>query len=529
LIIPSGRGGALAVYRNLSGRFSPFQTDALKKPAARDQTTILGLDRLLVVGASNYDDGTTNGGWARVIDLGGTGSGEILLNPKGCTGPLAMADINGDGALDLFVGARAISRKYPHSTPSMVCLSKGNRFDPAQTLDAGIVSGAVFSDLDDDGDAELVLACHWGPVRVFRNDKGRFVEATESLGLSPFKGLWNGVATADLNNDGRPDIIASNWGRNSRWQASPEKPLKFYAGDFDQDGTVDMVDAFFDPALGREVPHASLRFLGRALPELNGRMPTFGAFAAASLKDILNTDELGTPLEVTTLSTTVFLNEGGRFTARELPVDAQFTPAFGIAPGDFNGDGNDDVYLAQNFFGTNPEMARPDPGRGLLLLGDGAGALTVAPSQKIGASAYGEQRGCAAADFDRDGRLDLALAQNSAQTKLFRNQGSARCLAVTLVGTAPNAQAVGGALRVGSSARAASRRLREIQRGGGYWSVNSPTQLLGGREEIQALEVRFPGKDWRTVKVPPQAWEITINETGEVRDRTAHASPARSR
>jgi hypothetical protein len=100
---------------------------------------------------------------------------------------------------------------------------------------------------------------------------------------------------------------------------------------------------------------------------------------------------------------------------------------------------------------------------------------------------------------------------------------------VTLIGTAPNAQAVGGALRVGSSARAASRRLREIQRGGGYWSVNSPTQLLGGREEIQALKVRFPGKDWRTVKVPPQAWEITINEAGEVRDRTAHASPAPSR
>lgn len=515
LIIPTGRGGSLAVYQNDSGEFKRLQNEALKRVAARDQTTVLGLNQVLVAGSSNYEDGTTNGGLARAVDLLRAGStGEILANPKASTGPMALADVNADGELDLFVGMRAISKRYPESTSSMIYAKKGNRFELLQTLDAGLVSGAVFSDVDGDGDSDLVLACVWGPIRVYRNSNGRFTNATESLGLSAFTGLWNGVATADFNNDGRPDIIASNWGKNSRWKASQEKPLKLYYGNFDQNETIDMVDAYYDSVLGREVPYSSLRFLGRALPELTTRMPTFAAFAAASLNQILNVQDAGQPLEVRTLATMVFLNGESGFTARELPPEAQFTPSFGAAVGDFNGDGNDDVFLAQNFFGTNLEMPRPDPGGGLLLLGDGSGTLAPTPASKSGLFAYGEQRGCASADFDRDGRLDLAVGQNSAETKLFRNQGSARGLAVTLIGSARNVQAVGAAVRYKD--KSARTHFREMQQGSGYWSVNSSTLLLGPREEIKELEVRFPGKDWLTVKVPPEAWEITVDQAGKL-------------
>ena len=513
LIIPSGRGGAMAVYHNETGRFVPLERDSLGKIAPRDQTTVLGLNSILLVGTSNYDDATTNGGWARVVDLATTAAGEILPGPKGCTGPLALADINGDGALDLFVGTRAVSKRYPNAIPSSLFVKKGNRFESAQTLDAGLVSGAIFSDIDLDGDPDLVLACAWGPIRIYLNEKGHFTEATSRFGLENSKGLWNGVSAADLNNDGHPDIIASNWGKNSRWQATPEAPLKLYHGDFDKDGTVDMVDARFDPALGREVPYASLRFLARALPELNARMPTFASFAAAPLKEILNVEHLPTPFEVTSLATTVFLKTNGRFVARELPPEAQFTPAFGIAAADFNGDGNQDVFLAQNFFGTNIEMPRPDPGRGLLLVGDGTGSLRAVSSRNSGLFLYGEQRGCATADFDRDGRMDLVVAQNSAATRLFRNDRSDRCLAVTLISAASGHSAIGATLRYSTKS---GTHFREIQAGTGYWSVSSPTQLLGPRNEIRELEVRFPGRSWQTIKVPPAAWEIAIDSAGMV-------------
>src|SRR6185295_10246012 len=151
----------------------------------------------------------------------------------------------------------------------------------------GLISGAVFSDLDGDGAPELILACEWGPVRVLHNEKGRFTEITKELGLDQYLGWWNGVTTGDLDNDGRLDIVAGNWGRNTRYQRYLQKPLRLFYGDFDGDGNVDLLEAYFAPELNKVVPWSTLDVVSKAMPFVGERFSTYRAFGRASVEEIL--------------------------------------------------------------------------------------------------------------------------------------------------------------------------------------------------------------------------------------------------
>src|SRR6185503_7473844 len=118
---------------------------------------------------------------------------------------------------------------------------------------------------------------------------------------------------------------------------------------------------------------------------------------------------------------TVFLNRGKSFEAGPLPTEAQMAPCFAVCVGDADGDGNDDIFLSQNFFASQPESPRCDAGQGLWLRGDGKGSFKAVPGRESGVKVNGEQRGAAVCDFDQDGRLDLVVTQNGAETKLYRN------------------------------------------------------------------------------------------------------------
>jgi hypothetical protein len=375
----------------------------------------------------------------------------------------------------------------------------------------GLVSGAVFSDLDLDGDPDLVLACHWGPVRVLRNDQGTFKDATEEFGLAKFTGLWNGVATGDFDGDGRPDIVAGNWGLNTRWKATEEHPLKLYYGDLDGNGIIDMVEARFDQGLKKEVPIRTMKSVGPALPFVPEKMQTYAKYGSSSVQEIYGEALAKAEVhQVTTLATTLFMNRGGKFEAKRLMAEAQFTPAFGICIGDFDGDGKEDVFLSQNFFATNPEMPRSDAGRGLLLKGDGQGNLAPVPGQVSGIKVYGEQRGAAVTDFDQDGRLDLAVTQNAAETKLYRNR-SAKPGARVIVRNAAGEPAVGASVRVTGQGISL---FREIQLGSGFYSVNGLATIVPHGTD---LVVRFSDGKTVSTKVAAGAKMITISADGNVR------------
>jgi len=373
----------------------------------------------------------------------------------------------------------------------------------------------VMSDLDGDGYPELVLACEWGPVRVMRNEKGRFKEATRELGLEGYTGWWNGVSTGDFDGDGRMDIVASNWGQNTKYEHHRQQPLKLYYGNFSGSGDLSTIETWHDLIKGDQVPLRHLDLVAKSIPDLIARFPSHQSFAEASIGDVLGEGyKSAKSVSANWLETTVFLNRGGHFERRVLPMPAQLAPAFAICVADFDGDGRDDVFLSQNFFGVEPESSRHDAGRGLWLKGDGSGNFRAITGQESGVIIYGEQRGAALADFDRDGRVDLAVTQNGAETKLFRNMQGRAGIRVRLKGTAGNPSGIGSAVRLKYGSTFGP--VREIHAGSGYWSQDSLVAVLGKRDEPGQLWVRWPGGAEVLYDLLKGVVEVEVRPSGEL-------------
>lgn len=527
LLIGSGKGGRLSVYRNDGrGSFKPWKEPPFDQPITRDQTTILTWprgpgDTVVLAGSANYEDGLAVGSCARLFDLKNRTVTDALPAQESSTGPMALADIDGDGDLDLFAGGRVVPGRYPQPASSRLFKAAGGGFEiDAENsrilANVGLVSGAVFSDLDADGDPDLLLACEWGPVRVFFNNQGRFTEATAELGLDKLLGWWNGVNTGDFDGDGRLDIVASNWGRNTPYEWHRSQPLRLIHGDLDGNGTEDLIEAYFDTDMKQWVPERMLSFYARGLPLLRQRFPTYESFACARVEEICgDAYRTARQLQANCLESTLFLNRGNRFEARSLPVEAQLAPAFAVCVGDLDGDSHEDLFLSQNFFPVQPDIPRCDAGRGLWLRGDGKGSFRAVSGQEGGLKVYGEQRGAALCDYDGDGRPDLAVTQNGTQTKLYQNARAQPGLRVRLDGPAGNPHGVGAVLRLVTDTRTGPAR--EIHAGSGYWSQDSVVQILAAPSSSAQLLIRWPGGNTVMAEIPQGAREVAIDPQGSTR------------
>lgn len=521
LVVGAGRGGSIAMFRNDAGELSALPSPLSSVPG--DITSILAYSDAagrthVIAGVSSWEARTP--GVAAAMGMSGslrTSSLEYIPGAADAfTGPTALGDYDTDGDLDLFVGARAIAARYPRSSSSMLYRNEGGNFtaDGAASsalADAGLVSGAVFADIDGDGDSDLLIAREWQSIQLLINERGTLRPANGAFAqeLERWTSRWNGIATGDLNGDGRLDIVATSWGRNTMFQPDRNRPVVLLHGPFGPGGAEEMIIAQHDDRLGKLAPLNSFPRVRIAVPDITDRVRRFAEYADAGIEQVLGPAMARvTRRPIVTLDHMVFFNRGDRFEAEALPLEAQYAPAFGVTIGDYDGDGAEDVFLAQNFSFTALGLPRYDAGRGILLKGDGRGGLTAIPSRVSGIEIFGDQRGAAHADFDGDGRLDLIVAQNAEETRLLRNRGAKRGLRVRLDGPPNNPDGIGAQVRLVYSTGMGP--IREVQVGSGYWSQNGAVQVLGKASEPVAVLVRWPGGLESRVVVPAGATEVVV-------------------
>lgn len=522
LLMGSGRGGSLTVLTLREDEmFVPVSLERITETAPGDQTALIGwkengLSRLLV-GSANYEQGRSGVASVNIFNIREDGSvhAESIPGIHSTTGPLAAADITGNGYLDLFIGSGFRPGGFPMDADSrMVRNDEGTfRLDQENSVlfaNLGLVTGAHFSDFTGNGEQDLLVSTEWGPLRLFENRDGVFIEVTEQVGLKPFSGWWKGVASGDFTNNGLPDIVAANIGMNSSRQLKNNQPIRIYYGDFDGFGSIDIIEAYAG-SNGDYLPARKLYEFQEQQINLN-HMGSHREFASATLHEILGDRyDSASYKEINTLEHMVFLNRGDHFEAHPLPAEAQFSAGFHVGVADLNNNGNEDIFISQNFFALPENQPRMDAGRGLILLGDGNGNFTPLNGSESGIKIYGEQRGAAFGDFNQDGRTDLAVSQNANRLMIYQNHTEKRGYRFTLVGPPSNESAVGSAIRLVNEDGTKGPR-RDIQAGSGYWSQNSFTQVLGyGEASPVSVEITWFDGTSQSVELVVERKEYIIH------------------
>jgi hypothetical protein len=527
LIVGAGKGGRIALFSNSGGRLAPASGAFPAAPV--NLTGVVGLadgaTTRILAGASTWQALADSEMIAQPAVLSVTltrgapaARAEAAVGSHASsTGPIALGDYDNDGRVDMFVGSRAVPLKYPLPATSGLFRNTVSGFvhddvNAPLLRDVGMVSAGMFADITGDGHADLVLAREWDSILLLVNDgKGKYAAAPAGWGLGKWKSRWNGVAAGDVDGDGRLDIVATSWGRNGTVRADSANPLVLFHGAVGARGEQETILARHDPRVRGLAPISSYARVRTAMPGVTANAPTFAAWADATVEKALGPMMARvTRLEANTLDNVVLLNRGDRFEARAMPMEAQFAPAFYAGVADFNGDGREDVFLGQNFSQTTIGWPRDDAGRGLLMLGADSGRLVAMRGAESGLRIYGDQRGAGYADYDGDGRLDLAVSQNGAATRLFHNQSARPGLRVRLNGSATNPDALGAQVRVVYGA--AMGPVREIQAGGGYWSQNGAVQVFGLAGTPTEIWVRWPGGAESRAPVPSGAREVAVTQ-----------------
>ena len=345
---------------------------------------------------------------------------------------VVAADYDGDGAMDLFVGGRVVPWQYGIAPRSMLLRNDGRgRFTDVTAKAApgldhiGMVTDAVWRDVDRDGRQDLIVVGEWMPITIFRNVGGGRLERLAVRGLEKSDGWWNRIVAGDFDGDGRVDFVVGNLGLNGRMQASAREPVTMYVKDFDANGSVEQVISRFQN--GVESPLPLRDDLIRTLPYLKARYLNYKDYARQSVRDIFSARELGDAVlrQAHTFATSMARNNGdGSFTLVALPSEAQLAPVYGILASDVDQDGHTDLLLAGNFDGFKPELGRMSASEGLLLRGNGKGSFTPVRAPESGFAVPGQAR-----DIQRvrtaDGAL-IVVARNNDRPLVFRTARATR-------------------------------------------------------------------------------------------------------
>ena len=404
------------------------------------------LDLYLVSGSNEFAAGT--GGYQDQL-LINDGHGNFTSNeaalPENHTSKSCVkaADFDKDGDLDLFIGGRVLPGKYPtpvssfiyrnDSKNSVVKFTDVTRQLAPQLVNIGMVCDGLWTDFDDDGWTDLILAGEWMPLTFLKNQQGKFEDLTRATGIEQLKGWWNSLAGGDFDNDGDIDYIVGNLGENSFYRASQPYPVNIYAKDYDNNGAIDAITTVYlkdEKGKMREFTAQSRDDINNQLPGVKKKFLTYKDFGKADFAALFSKAEREGELHLGAnyLKTVLLKNSGnGKFEVQPLPEQAQLAPVYGIAIDDYNNDGNIDAMLVGNDYGTEVSTGRYDAFDGLLLLGNGKNAMQPQTILQSGFFVPGDAKALVKLSGNHHQYL-LAASQNRGELKLFENRKNNRLL-----------------------------------------------------------------------------------------------------
>ena len=341
------------------------------------------------------------------------------------TSCVQAADYDNDGDQDLFVGVRLRPFLYGVPVNGFLLNNDGKgKFtnvtkDKAPGLiESGMITDALWLDIDNDKDLDIVVAGEWMPIKVFVNNNGSFTDHTENAGFAASNGFWNCIKAGDFDNDGDIDLIAGNHGLNTRFKASKDRPVTMHTNDFDGNGTAEQIVSVFN---GDDTYPLALRHdLVTQMPILKRKYLKYENYKNQKVSDIFTPEQVerSVKMEVFTTESVLLVNNGkGSFEMKTLPIEVQFSPVYGILIEDFDDDGNLDILMGGNFHRAKPEVGIYDANYGTWLKGNGKNEFSVIPSSKSGFFSIGEIRDLVS--ISSGGKNYIMVAKNDDKMQIF--------------------------------------------------------------------------------------------------------------
>ncbi len=401
------------------------------------------------------------------------------------------ADFDRDGDLDLFIGGRLIPLKYPLPADSYLLINEEGKFtDRTDELapalrKIGMVKDALWTDFDNDMDADLIVVGEFMPIQFFKNTKGKLENVSSQTGLTYTAGWWNSINSGDFDQDGDLDYMLGNLGQNTNYKATNSEPLTIYATDLDQNGFTDPIITYYSNH--QEYPVHSRDDLIRQVPALKKKFPDYERYATADISDILSpTDRSRAYTAKAFQLASCYLENLGNshFRMVALPKQAQFAPVYGILVQDFDGDGQLDALLSGNDFGTEVVSGRYDASMGTLLKGNGKGDFSAFLPHESGLMIEGNSRGAASIQV-KDQHVYL-FANNGGPLQAYTSndkEGGEVSIAVPK-----------NTFKAKTIYKDGSQSMKEFYYGSSYLSQSGRDLTLTG-EETQIIFYNFEGEE----------------------------------